>query len=162
MNYSNHSNRWLYSNCMSEFSMDVCAFANICGLLDAIVWFFAFMPQIYTNFKKKSVEGLSTSWIVANFTASLINLFFVFDWGVLPLFVIIYSCYSPVIQGIILIQILIFTSWSVRKWCGIVLCLLLWVTISCLLIFLPIYDYMQWISVTVWCAGPYAQVHFMI
>lgn len=157
-NDSNSISRFLYSNCMSELPTEICAFGNISGLIDTIIWFFAFLPQIYQNFKRRSVEGLSVYWIIANFTACLINLFFVFEWGVLPIFVYIYSCYAPVIQGIILIQILLFTSWSRLKWLGIGLCFLLWCTIACLLIFLPSYNYMQWITVSIWCIGSYSQV----
>lgn len=154
----NGSSNVLYNNCHPNWPSAICAFANVCGLLNTAIWFLVFIPQIYRNFRHRTVQGLSPYWIIANFTASLNNAFFVFKFGCLPLFVKISGCYAPVIQGILLIQFVIFTQYSRQKVFVSVLCLAVWLTFTFLQIFLNVYDWMQWITVVLWGIGSYPQV----
>ena len=78
VNTSNTSNNILEKNCRGSWPHGLCIFANVCGLISAGIWFIVLFPQIWKNFRRKSVTGLSILWATANFTASFINLFFTF------------------------------------------------------------------------------------
>lgn len=159
---TNSSFNVLYSNCRESWPSEICAIGNVFGLIYTGLWFIVFLPQIYRNFRHKTVEGLSPYWIIVNFTAALMNLFFTFKWGALPLFIKVSACYSPVIQATMLFQIIIFTPKSLRKIIAIIVCVAMWLAIVLLEVFLSTYDWLQWISVILWSYGTFPQVNIYL
>lgn len=159
---TNSSYNLLYSNCRESWPEEICLVGNVFGLINAVFFFIVFLPQIYRNFRHKTVQGLSLYWIIANFTAALMNLFFTFKWGALPLFTKITACYAPMIQGIMLFQFVIFTPKSLRKIIAITVCLTMWLAIVLLEVFLSTYDWMQWITVILWSYGTFPQVNIYL
>lgn len=151
----------LYLDCRNNWPDVYCAFGNVCGLISTGIFFIVYLPQIYRNFRFRTVQGLSAYWIIANFTAALNNLFFVFKYGDLPLFTIIGGCYSPIVHGTLLCQIFIFTPYSRNKLILSFVCILVWIAIALLQTLLSIYDIMQWISVILWSVGGYPQVRII-
>lgn len=151
------SSNILYSNCRQAWDSSTCAFANVCGLTATAIFIVVYLPQMYRNFRHRSVRGLSPYWSLSNFTASINNLFFVFNVQ-LPLFNKIGACYSPLVHGTLLCQFFLFTPHTRNK--IIVTCsfLTLWLTIILLQSFLDIYEYMQWLSVVLWSVSSYPQV----
>ncbi|KAH7044349.1 hypothetical protein BKA57DRAFT_440457 [Linnemannia elongata] len=75
----------LRQNCDPTLPMAFCILANTCGYISNAIWFLVLLPQLIKNFRRQSTTGLSFIWASCNFTASLINLFFILDIQV-PLF----------------------------------------------------------------------------
>lgn len=153
------TNSILYHNCRESWPSEICAVGNVCGLIQVAFGFVVFLPQVYRNFRHKSVEGLSVCWLVAFFTADIINLFFIIHVP-LPLFSKISAIYSPIINIIILFQIIIFTPTNLFKIFSICVCCCLWLTIILVQIFLSTYEAMQWITVTLIGLCQYPQVSY--
>ena len=108
----------LYTDCRGGWPHGVCAFANVCGYISTTIWFIVLAPQIWKNWKRQSVEGLSILWATANFTASIVNCFFVFSIT-LPLYLKISAVYMPVLEFLILVQFWFYSKhhiqWVSRK-----------------------------------------------
>lgn len=118
----------LYENCrnFSSWPPAICAIGNMSGFCSTVLWFFVLVPQIAKNFRFRSVVGLSFLWAVANFTASLINLFFVFS-NDLPLYIKVSAIYQPCLEFTILFQFMLFSKKPVNKrLLALLVCLLLW------------------------------------
>lgn len=96
-------------NCDYNLPIGLCITGNICGYISNSIWFLVLLPQLYKNYKRKSTDGLSFIWAFCNFTASLINVFFVFFINV-PIFSKIGGVYMPILEFIMLIQFFIINN----------------------------------------------------
>lgn len=155
---NNNDDTILCSNCDLHWPSEVCEFANVCGLISTSVWFLVLLPQLYRNFRWRTVEGLSLGWALANFTAAMNNVFFVFKLGTLPIFTQINAVYMPILEGLIMVQFFIFTPYNRSKYLITAMCLLIWLIIILLQVFLSVYGWMQWISVVLWSVESFPQV----
>ncbi|CAH1802004.1 unnamed protein product [Owenia fusiformis] len=149
----------LLQNCRPGWPGGVCIFANICGFISNGIWFTVLVPQLWKNFRRKSVIGLSVLWATANFTASLNNLFFVFKLGALPLYVKIEAVYMPILELTMLMQFMRYGVHPLRnKLLYLCACALTWSIIIAIQLAANVYQEMQWISVTLWCIETFPQV----
>lgn len=150
----------LDQNCDPSLSQSVCVGANVLGLASTALWFIVLVPQIVKNFWRRSVAGLSFLWALANFTASLVNLFFAFTIH-LPLFSRVSAVYMPALELTILVQFLLFhkLAWR-RKMLFLAFCLLLWGGIVELELCLPrpATDHLEWIAIVLWSVETFPQV----
>lgn len=146
-------------NCWPLWPLWECVGANIAGLCSTALWFTVLLPQVLKNFHRRSVSGLSFLWGVANFTASLVNLFFVFSIE-LPLYSRISAVYMPVLELIILGQFMIFSLKPLTtRLLALLVCLLVWGTIIELELNLPkSKDKIQWIAIVLWSIETFPQV----
>ncbi|XP_070560814.1 uncharacterized protein [Ptychodera flava] len=156
----NTSHNVLTQNCRLEWPEAVCIFANVCGLTSTAIWFVVLFPQIVKNWRRKSVVGLSILWATANFTASLINLFFVLRIGQLPLYVKISAVYMPVLELSLLVQFWIYgTQYNSKlKWAYLMACLLLWAVIIIVQLLTDVYMEFQWCAIVLWSVETFPQV----
>ena len=156
---SNSTDSILEHNCDGDFSLNLCYVANICGLISTGVWFIVLLPQVMKNYWRRSVVGLSFLWALANFTASLVNLFFVFTVEV-PLYMKISAVYMPILELTILTQFFIFHNQIFRrKLLILIVCLLLWGTIVELELTLPqSRGDLEWIAIVLWCIESFPQI----
>ena len=136
-----------------------CAVGNISGFFSAALWFLVLVPQIVKNFRRRSVVGLSFLWAAANFTASLINLFFVFSRD-LPLYINVQSIYQPCLELTILFQFLLFSKNPVpKRLLTLLICLLLWsVIIEVELTVDEAATDVYWVAVFLWSVETFPQV----
>ena len=166
---SKHCLRWLadkimainvlYHNCRKSWPKVDCGFANVCGYISCTIWFVVLVPQIWKNWKRRSVEGLSILWATANFTASLVNCFFAFSIE-LPVFIKISAVYMPILEFIILLQFSFFWKHSVQMkiFYGAV-CLLIWAAVISLEIFVTgSKEKVQWLAIVLWSIESFPQV----
>ena len=146
-------------NCWSFWPLWVCMMANIAGLISTALWFIVLLPQVLKNFYRRSVSGLSFLWAVANFTASLVNLFFAFSIE-LPLYSRISAVYMPVLELIILGQFMVFSQRPLTtRLLALLVCLLMWGGIIELELNLPeSRDKIQWVAITLWSIETFPQV----
>ena len=149
----------LQQNCREEWPVWTCVIANLCGLASTTIWFLVLLPQVWKNFRRKSVKGLSILWATANFSASLINLFFVFMYAEIPFYGKINTVYMPVMEFSILIQFWIYSDHNRRKKIAYVAgCLIIWGTIISVDVSLKLFPVMQWVAITLWCIETFPQV----
>ena len=151
---------FLEQNCRPEWPSWTCIIANLCGLTSTTLWFFVLLPQIWKNFRRKSVQGLSILWATANFTASLINLFFVFLYAEIPIYGKINTVYMPVLEFTILCQFWVYEHhYSSRsKILYTVVCFCLWTVVIGLNVTLKIFSEIQWVAIALWCIETFPQV----
>ncbi|XP_068750211.1 uncharacterized protein [Montipora capricornis] len=150
----------LYENCRTAAPNAVCAFANVCGCISNAIWFIVLAPQIWKNWKRRSVEGLSVLWASANFTASLVNCFYVFSRKRLPLYIKISAVYMPVLEFFILVQFLCYSQRSVRtKFVYGGGCFLIWIIVVTLELCIEnAAPNIQWIAIVLWSIESFLQV----
>ena len=149
----------LYDNCRKSFPKAVCAFANVCGYISCTIWFAVLVPQIWKNWKLRSVEGLSILWATANFTASLVNCFFAFSIA-LPVYIRISAVYMPFLELIILLQFWFFSKHTVQmKLSYGAGCCLIWVAVISLeLSVSDAEEKLQWLAIVLWSVESFPQV----
>ena len=152
----------LYDNCRETWPKAVCGFANVCGYISTTLWFAVLVPQIWKNWKRRSVEGLSILWATANFTASLVNGFFAFS-VILPLYIKISAVYMPVLEFFILIQFWFYSKHAVQmKFFYGVGCFLIWVAVISLELSVEnVAPNAQWIAIVLWSVESFPQVGFV-
>ena len=153
----------LYEDCRKAWPKTVCAFANVCGDISTAIWFLVLVPQIWKNWKRHSVEGLSILWATANFTASVVNCFFAFSGEPLPLYVKISAIYMPVLEFFILVQFSLYSKHAVRmKFCYGAVCLLIWIAvISVERSVENAAPNVQWIAIVLWSVESFPQVRII-
>ena len=146
-------------NCWPEFPQWECYAANVAGLMSTALWFIVLFPQVLKNWYHKSVRGLSFLWAVANFTASLVNLFFAFSIS-LPLYVRVMAVYMPCLELTILCQFMLYSQKPLStRLLALLVCLLLWGAIIELELNLPqSRDKVQWIAIALWSIETFPQV----
>lgn len=134
-------------------------FANICGLCSTALWFIVLLPQVWKNFRRKSVRGLSVLWATANFTASLINIFFVFIYVSIPLYGQISSIYCPILEFALLIQFAIYGRYrKVEKIVYGAACFTLWGVIIGVELIFAMENFVEYAAIFLWCIETYPQV----
>ncbi|XP_062576497.1 uncharacterized protein LOC134238380 [Saccostrea cucullata] len=150
----------LLHNCRPNWPEWTCMGANICGLCSTTLWFLVLLPQVWKNFRQKSVLGLSVLWGTANFTASLINLCFVYGYAEIPLYGKINSIYMPILEFSILVQFWIYGDQYDKKHkiAYLIVCLCVWTTLISLNLGLKLFPYIQWIAIGLWCVETFPQV----
>ncbi|GJJ68481.1 hypothetical protein EMPS_00827 [Entomortierella parvispora] len=104
----------LHENCDGNLPEGLCVFANVCGYISNVIWFLVLLPQLLKNFRRRSTDGLSFLWASCNFTASLINLFFILQIQV-PLFTRISGWYMPILEAGMLLQFLVYSEASLHR-----------------------------------------------
>ena len=148
----------LYNNCRKSWPKAACGFANVCGDISCTIWFAVLVPQIWKNWKRRSVEGLSILWATANFTASLVNCFFAFSIT-LPAYMLISAVYMPVLECIILLQFWFYSKHSVQmKIFYGVGCFLTWIIVIILELFVYDAKDVQWLAIVLWSIETFPQV----
>ncbi|KAH3880148.1 uncharacterized protein LOC127865028 [Dreissena polymorpha] len=156
---SNGSHGLLEVNCRPNWPRWTCMAGNICGLCSTAIWFIVLLPQVWKNFRRKSVRGLSVLWATANFTASLINVFFVFRYLKLPLYSQISAVYMPVLEFVLLLQFWIYGTHK-RKFKIVysTVCGLIWGALIVVELLLPVQDFAEYAAITLWCIETFPQV----
>ncbi|XP_069128684.1 uncharacterized protein [Argopecten irradians] len=159
-NDSRASENALEHNCRPEWPVWTCVAANVCGLTSTTLWFLVLLPQVYKNFRRKSVVGLSILWATANFTASLVNIFFVFLYASLPVYSSINAVYMPILEFTILVQFWFYNSEFSQKakYCYASGCVVVWGTIITVQLTARRFAEMQWIAIALWCVETLPQV----
>ncbi|WAR14866.1 CTNS-like protein [Mya arenaria] len=159
-NGNNTTDGWvLEKNCRPEWPRWTCLTANVCGLCSTAIWFIVLLPQVWKNFRRRSVRGLSVLWASANFTASLINLFFVFLYVKVPLYSQISAVYSPVLELALLVQFLLYGTQSRKeKVIFAAGCLLLWGAVVTIEIVFHLEDFVEYAAITLWSIETFPQV----
>jgi hypothetical protein len=89
--------------CDPDLPLFYCTVGNVANYCSSICWFLVLLPQLYHNWKTKSVVGLSLLTALSNFTASICNAFFVFRLT-LPWSTYIMAVYMPLLEFLMLIQ----------------------------------------------------------
>ena len=150
----------LYTNCRGGWPHSVCAFANVCGLISTTIWFIVLAPQIWKNWKRQSVEGLSILWATANFTASIVNWFFAFSIT-LPLCLKISAVYMPVLEFLILVQFWFYSKHHIQfRLCYGAGCFVIWIAIITLELSVDgVEENVQWIAIVLWSIETFPQVN---
>ena len=149
----------LYGNCRRTWPKAWCAFANICGDISCAIWFVVLVPQIWKNWKRRSVEGLSILWATANFTASLANVFFAFSVS-LPVYIKILAVYMPILESSILLQFLLYSKHTMQmKLSYGACCFLIWIAVISLdLSVADAAEKVQWLAIVFWSIESIPQV----
>ncbi|XP_045164238.1 uncharacterized protein LOC123528537 [Mercenaria mercenaria] len=149
----------LEQNCRENWPRWTCLFANICGLCSTALWFIVLLPQVWKNFHRKSVKGLSVLWATANFTASLINLFFVFIYVSIPLYGQISSIYCPILEFTLLIQFWIYGRYKkVEKIVYATACFILWGIIIGVELIFTLENFVEYAAIFLWCIETFPQI----
>ncbi|KAG0273446.1 hypothetical protein BGZ95_010740 [Linnemannia exigua] len=153
----------LRQNCDPNLPESLCVLANVCGYISKAIWFLVLLPQLIKNFRRQSTTGLSFIWASCNFTASLINLFFILDIKV-PLFTTISGWYMPILEVGMLLQFVAYSEVSRRrKAILVVVSSVVYATV----IALEVTDAfgkeetsskMVWVSIVLWSIETYFQV----
>ena len=149
----------LNKSCYDGWPQWECYAANVAGLMSTAVWFIVLFPQVIKNFYRRSVSGLSFLWAVANFTASLVNLFFAFSIKV-PLYVRVSAVYMPCLELTILFQFMIYSHKPLTsRLLALLVCLIIWGCIIELELNLPqSREEIQWVAITLWSIETFPQV----
>ena len=91
-------------NCKRSLPHFICYFANLCGYISLTCWFCTLLFQVIKNYKIHNwPSGLSILWSIANFSASLFNVFFVFGLN-LPWFTKLLAVYMPIVEFLLILQ----------------------------------------------------------
>eukprot|EP01126_Amoeba_proteus_P008457 TRINITY_DN13124_c0_g1_i4.p2 TRINITY_DN13124_c0_g1~~TRINITY_DN13124_c0_g1_i4.p2 ORF type:complete len:294 (+),score=31.12 TRINITY_DN13124_c0_g1_i4:94-975(+) len=155
----------LTQNCLPPSSVLglpwVCVLGNIAGYCSSIVWLLVLIPQVYLNWKRKSVQGLSVVWALANFTASLVNCFFAFRLH-LPPFSLFSATYMPVLEAFLLVQFLLYSSRPFSCEMVTTFCVggATWVaTLLVALLFPQWTSRLEWLAVVLWSVELFPQLY---
>ncbi|CAO3610214.1 unnamed protein product [Cunninghamella blakesleeana] len=150
-------------NCDYNLPIGLCIAGNVCGYISNSIWFLTLLPQLYKNYKRKSTDGLSLIWALCNFTASLINTFFVFFIDV-PIFSKIGGVYMPTLEFIMLIQFFIYHNIPLKKKIYILIYFVVIWTIIIIIEILKAFGLdtnskLVWISIVLWSVETFPQVY---
>lgn len=149
----------LEQNCREDWPKWSCIFANVCGLCSTALWFIVLLPQVWKNFRRKSVKGLSVLWATANFTASLINLFFVFIYTSIPMYGQISSVYCPVLEFALLIQFWMYgRNRKLEKIVYATACFILWGIIIGVELLFTLENFLEYAAIFLWCIETFPQI----
>ena len=146
----------LYENCRKTWPKAWCAFANICGDISCAIWFVVLVPQIWKNWKRRSVEGLSILWATANFTASLANVFFALSVALPMCFKILAVC-KPILEFPILLQFWFYSKHTMLMKSYGAVCVLIWIAVISLDV-ADAAEKVQWLAIVLWSIESFPQV----
>ena len=148
----------LYENCRKTWPKAWCTFANICGDISCAIWFVVLVPQIWKNWKRRSVEGLSILWATANFTASLANFFFALPVA-LPMYIKILAVYKPILESFVLLQFWFYSKHTMLMKLYSAVCVLIWIAVISLdLSVADAAEKVQWLAIVLWSIELFPQV----
>ncbi|KAG0337882.1 hypothetical protein BG004_007452 [Podila humilis] len=152
----------LRQNCDPNLPDWLCVVANVCGYISNAIWFLVLLPQILKNFSRKSTAGLSFIWASFNFCASLFNLFFILDIDV-PWFTRISGWYMPILEIVMLLQFMKYSTVSRRRKVWLFLGSTLIYTTGILLQTLDVFgpdtsSKLVWVSIVLWSIETYFQI----
>ena len=152
----------MYQNCWPNWPQWECYTANAAGLISTALWFMVLVPQVLKNWWRRSVVGLSFLWGVANFTASLVNLFFAFRVHV-PLYVRVSAVYMPVLEFTILFQFMLYSIKPfTTRLLALLACLVVWgIIIELELLYPQSREKIQWVAIALWSIETFPQVSYM-
>ena len=153
----------LYSNCRQELSRGVCGLANVSAFCGTSIWLVTFLPQIWQNWRRHSVQGLSILWATALFTASLVNAFFVFH-NIAPVYFRVAAVYMPIVQLCLLLQFWMYSSrYSIllKLYYGGGCCLLWAAFVTVELADKQSHTNVQWLAIVLWSIGTFPQVRII-
>ena len=149
----------LEKNCRSGWPLWTCIFGNVCGLTSTTLWFLVLLPQVWKNFRRKSVVGLSVLWATANFSASLINIFFVFLFAKIPTYGKISTVYCPILEFTLLVQFWVYgVQPRKEKILYASCCFVVWTAVIMVELFVRAYGIIEWIAIVLWCIETFPQV----
>ena len=134
-----------------------CAIGASAGYASTALWFLVLVPQLYHNYLRKSTRGLSIWWALANFTASLVNVFFVFRLQ-LPLYTKIMAVYMPILECAVLGQFWWYRSGTPSVWVGGTAISVWFVLVFVQSAFPAWTNDMQWIATVLWCIETFPQL----
>ncbi|XP_041360113.1 uncharacterized protein LOC121376334 [Gigantopelta aegis] len=158
-NYTPEEENFLQKNCRPDWPRWTCTMATICGLISTTIWFIVLLPQVWKNFRRRSVVGVSVLWATANFTASVTNMFFVHIYAKMPIYSQVNAIYMPVLEFIMLLQFWIYGLFPLRsKIWYTVFCCALWSVIIGLQLGLRRFEEMQWLAITLWSVETFPQI----
>ncbi|CCE86864.1 Piso0_005381 [Millerozyma farinosa CBS 7064] len=89
--------------------LDAKAVSGITGSISVACWIIVFAPQIYENFRRKSSEGLSISFIILWLAGDVFNVLGSVLQGVLPTMIIL-AVYYTLADIVLLVQCLVYDS----------------------------------------------------
>ncbi|KAI6195968.1 hypothetical protein M3Y94_01052500 [Aphelenchoides besseyi] len=147
----------IFVSCDCGLPLFFCAFANISGYCSLVLWLFVLIPQVWRNFRHRTVVGISCGWAIANFTAAFNNTFFVIKSGNMPWYLYGYI-YMPVIEFVMLLQFIWYTPSSRNKVFISVFCLLSWTIITLSQVFFDVYHELEWVTIALWSVETIPQV----
>ncbi|CAC5406134.1 unnamed protein product [Mytilus coruscus] len=123
------------------------------------LWFIVLLPQVWKNFRRKSVRGLSVLWATSNFTASLINLFFVFIYAKIPLYGQISSVYCPILEFALLVQFWIYGKYrKILKIIYAAVCGVTWAVVIAVELIFEVENFIEYVAIVLWCIETFPQV----
>lgn len=88
-------------------SLDAHAILGIAGSISIACWVIVFAPQIYENFRRKSLEGLSLTFIVLWLAGDVFNVLGLVLQGVLPTMIVL-AVYYTLADIVLLWQCLVY------------------------------------------------------
>lgn len=65
----------------------------------------------------------------------------------------------PILEGILLVQFVVFTKYSRHKWMAAALCITVWCALVAVQSLLDVYRELEWLSIVLWSAETFPQVH---
>lgn len=138
-----------------------CFVGNLSGWISSFIWLIVLFPQVIKNWKNKSVEGVSLLWALLNFSASYVNIFFIYH-NSLPLFSLLSRIYMPILEFFLLLQFYYYGKYTKREK-RIALSLFLFSLIiltSINTIFSHLYiNELEWIAIVLWSIETFPQIY---
>lgn len=160
-NFSDN-NKFLRQNCRDNWPLWTCMLGNVSGMCSTTLWFIVLLPQVWKNFRRKSVRGLSVLWATSNFTASLINLFFVFLYAKIPIYGQISSVYCPILEFTLLVQFWIYGKYQkILKIIYPSVCVVTWSAIIAVELLFKVENFIEYVAIVLWCIETFPQVIFI-
>ncbi len=135
-------------------------------MVSTVLWCLVLLPQLLRNQHRRSVDGLNLLWAIANFSASLCNVVFMFRIDV-PVQTRIMAVYMPLLEFCMLLQ---FWAWyrpspSSPLWhhCRYTvgaLCVVLWTAaIGTQALVYSSSSYFAWVAIVLWSVETFPQIY---
>uniref|UniRef100_A0A1I8I3E5 Solute carrier family 40 protein n=2 Tax=Macrostomum lignano TaxID=282301 RepID=A0A1I8I3E5_9PLAT len=150
----------LLHNCHPDMPEWTCVLANLGGLTSTAIWFLILLPQFWRSTRHKTMQGVSSAWAIANFTAALNNSFFVFKLTGMPLYAYISAVYMPVLELALLGLFFYFAPRTRFKLIVTAVCVVVWVVLVSIQLALSLQfsHWMLWLSISLWSVQAFPQV----
>lgn len=154
----------IFKNRDEELPAFLCYIGNICGFISSFIWFIVLLPQIYKNYIRKKVDGISNAWATMNFFASLINTIFIFSSENIPIFSKVSAAYMPILEYLFILQIFYYHKSEKSIKINYFLLLSLGICVLCgILIYLSVkvegsLNYIEWGAIFLWSFESFPQI----
>ncbi|KAH7724880.1 hypothetical protein AAVH_07472 [Aphelenchoides avenae] len=76
----------------------------------------------------------------------------------MPWYVYGSAVYMPILEGILLVQFVVFTKYTRHKWMAAALCITVWCALVAVQSLLDVYRELEWLSIVLWSAETFPQV----